>query len=145
MFIDPHFFDLGTSCRWVISFTPRPLNSRGKSPRYLLERTLGGPQGRSGWHGEEKIGDPTETRTPIPRNWVHSARRPYTDWQGNPKYSEKTCPSATLSTTNRIWPDPGSNPGRRGGKPATNRLSYCAAWRPAHSQSLYRLPIPALN
>jgi hypothetical protein len=26
-----------------------------------------------------------------------------------------------------IWPDAGSNPGRRGGKPATNRLSYGAA------------------
>jgi hypothetical protein len=25
------------------------------------------------------------------------------------------------------WPDPGSNPGRRGGKPATNRLRYGAA------------------
>jgi hypothetical protein len=49
------------------------------------------------------------------------------DWQGKPKYSEKTCPSATLSTTNPAWPDPGSNPGRRGGKPATNRLSYGAA------------------
>jgi hypothetical protein len=36
-------------------------------------------------------------------------------------------PSATLSTTNTTWPDPGSNPGRRGGKPATNRLSYGAA------------------
>jgi hypothetical protein len=32
-----------------------------------------------------------------------------------------------LSTTNPIWPDPGSNPGRRGGKPATNRLSCGAA------------------
>jgi hypothetical protein len=49
------------------------------------------------------------------------------DWQGKPKYSEKTCPSATFSTTNPTWPDPGSNPGRRGGKPATNRLSYGAA------------------
>jgi hypothetical protein len=49
------------------------------------------------------------------------------DWQGKPKYSEKTCPSATLSTTNPTWPDPGLNPGRRGGKPATNRLSYGAA------------------
>jgi hypothetical protein len=48
------------------------------------------------------------------------------DWQGKPKYSEKTCPSATLSTTNPTWPDPGLNPGRRGGKPATNRLSYGA-------------------
>jgi hypothetical protein len=36
-----------------------------------------------------------------------------------------------LSTTNPTWPDPGSNPGRRGGKPATNRLSYDAA--PEHA------------
>jgi hypothetical protein len=49
------------------------------------------------------------------------------DWHGKPKYSETTCPSATLSTTNPTWPDPGSNPGRRGGKPATNRLRYGAA------------------
>jgi hypothetical protein len=39
-------------------------------------------------------------------------------------YSEKTCPDATLSTTNPTSPDPGLNPGRRGGKPATNRFSY---------------------
>jgi hypothetical protein len=32
-----------------------------------------------------------------------------------------------LSTTNPTWPDQGSNPGRRGGKPATNRMSYGAA------------------
>jgi hypothetical protein len=49
------------------------------------------------------------------------------DWQGKPRYSEKTCPSATSSTTIPTWPDPGSNPGRRGGKPETNRLSYGAA------------------
>jgi hypothetical protein len=49
------------------------------------------------------------------------------DWQGKPKYSEKTCPSVTLSTTNPTWLDPGSNPGCRGGKPATNRLSYGVA------------------
>jgi hypothetical protein len=29
--------------------------------------------------------------------------------------------------TNPTWPDPGSNPGRRAGKSATNRLSYGAA------------------
>jgi hypothetical protein len=34
-----------------------------------------------------------------------------------------------LSTTNPSWTDTGSNPGRRGGKPATNRLSYGAALR----------------
>jgi hypothetical protein len=49
------------------------------------------------------------------------------NWQGKPKYSEKTCPGATLSTTNSTWPDPGLNPGHRCGKPATNRFSYGAA------------------
>jgi hypothetical protein len=43
------------------------------------------------------------------------------------KYSEKTCPSATLSTTNPTWPDLGSNPGCCSGKPATNLLSYVTA------------------
>jgi hypothetical protein len=51
------------------------------------------------------------------------------DWQGKPKCSEKTCPSAILSTTNSTWQDPGLNPGRRGGKPATYSLSYGAAIR----------------
>jgi hypothetical protein len=44
------------------------------------------------------------------------------DWQRKPQYSEKICPSATLFTTNPTWPHPGSNPGRRGWKPAINRL-----------------------
>jgi hypothetical protein len=34
------------------------------------------------------------------------------------------CPSQ-----NPTWPDPGLNPGRSGGKPVTNRLSYGAACR----------------
>jgi hypothetical protein len=37
------------------------------------------------------------------------------------------CPSATLSTTNLTLTDPGSNPGLRGGRPATNRLSHGTA------------------
>jgi hypothetical protein len=40
--------------RWVVSFTPRPLCPRGKSPRYPFDRRLGGPRSRSGWCGEEK-------------------------------------------------------------------------------------------
>jgi hypothetical protein len=64
--IDPHFLELGTSWRWVVNFTPWPLYPRGKSPRYPLSRWLGGPQSRSGRFGEEKINDPTGTRTPIP-------------------------------------------------------------------------------
>jgi hypothetical protein len=49
------------------------------------------------------------------------------NWQGKPAYLEKTRPNATLSTTNPTCPEPGSKPGRRGGKPATNRLTYVTA------------------
>jgi hypothetical protein len=47
---------------------------------------------------------------------------------GKPKFSEKTCPSATF-VHHKIPHDqtPCLNQGRRGGKPATNRLSYGAA------------------
>jgi hypothetical protein len=38
------------------------------------------------------------------------------NWQGKPKYSGKTCPSAIFSTINPAWPDLGSNPGRYRGK-----------------------------
>jgi hypothetical protein len=62
--------------------------------------------------------------------WGWRISRWNADWQGKPKYSEITCPSATLSTTKPTWPDPGSNPGRCGGKPATDRLSYGAAQTP---------------
>jgi hypothetical protein len=54
--IDPYSLDLGTSWRWVVSFTPRPLY-----PRYPLDRRQGGPYSRSGRRGEEKIFDPTGT------------------------------------------------------------------------------------
>jgi hypothetical protein len=37
-------------------------------------------------------------------------------------------PSATLSTTNPTWIDPGANPGLRGERPATNRLSHGTAY-----------------
>jgi hypothetical protein len=33
----------------------------------------------------------------------------------NRRTRKKTCPSATLSTTNPIWTDPDANPDRRGG------------------------------
>jgi hypothetical protein len=39
----------------------------------------------------------------------------------------KTCPSATLSTTNPTWTDPRLNPGLRGERPGTNRLSHGTA------------------
>jgi hypothetical protein len=66
--IDSHFLDLGTSLRWVVSFTLQPLYPRGKSTRYPLYRRLGGTQSRSRRRGEEKILAPTGTRTPTPRS-----------------------------------------------------------------------------
>jgi hypothetical protein len=59
--------------------------------------------------------------------WLWGWRIWWNEWQGKPKYSEKTCPGATLSTTNPTWPDPGLNLGCCGGKPATNCFSYGAA------------------
>jgi hypothetical protein len=50
------------------------------------------------------------------------------DWQGKSKNSEITWPSATLSTINPTWLDPGSNPDRRCRKPATKSLSYGTAF-----------------
>jgi len=38
----------------VVSFTPRPLYSQGKSSWYPLDRRLGGPQSQSGSSGKEK-------------------------------------------------------------------------------------------
>jgi hypothetical protein len=36
-------------------------------------------------------------------------------------------PSATLSTINPTWIEPGANPGLRGERPVTNRLSHGTA------------------
>jgi hypothetical protein len=49
------------------------------------------------------------------------------NWQGKPKYSEKPCPSATVSIINPTCLDLGSTVGCRGGKPVTNPLSYDTA------------------
>jgi hypothetical protein len=48
------------------------------------------------------------------------------DFQGKPKYSEITCPSAALSTRDPTC-CPDANPGHRGGKSATDRLTYGTA------------------
>jgi hypothetical protein len=50
----------------------------GNSLRYLLERRLSGPQKQSERPGEEKILDPTGTRTPTPLVVQRVASR-YTD------------------------------------------------------------------
>jgi hypothetical protein len=40
----------------------------------------------------------------------------------------KSCPSATVSTTNYTWIALGTNPGLHGEKQATNHLSYVIAF-----------------
>jgi hypothetical protein len=58
------------------------------------------------------------------------------EWQGKQKYSEKTCLSAALCTTDPTWFDPGLNPSRRGRKPETIRLSYGTT----KFHSMFRIP-----
>jgi hypothetical protein len=49
-------------------------------------------------------------------------------WNEIDRGKPTTCPNATLSTTNLTWTDLGSNPGLRGERPATNRLSHGTAY-----------------
>jgi hypothetical protein len=53
------FLDLGTTWKWVLSFTPRPLHPQRKSQCFPLNRRLGGPQNISGRGGEEKNSQPS--------------------------------------------------------------------------------------
>jgi hypothetical protein len=77
--------------------------------------------------------------------WIHSARRPLlayfttprvivmmenlVEWRlaGETEVLRGNLPQRHFVHHKSLLPDPGSNPGRRGGKPATNRLSYGAA------------------
>jgi hypothetical protein len=76
--------------------------------------------------------------------WVHLARRPMFGLLFHPRVMDddddcgvfggmnckgnqstwRKLSNVTLSSANSTWPDPGSNPGHRGGKPVVNRLSY---------------------
>jgi hypothetical protein len=51
----------------------------------------------------------------------------------NNEHRWKTCPSDTLSITNPTRTDPGSNPGLRGERLSTNRLSHVKANRSIYS------------
>jgi hypothetical protein len=72
--------------------------------------------------------------------WLWWWRNWWNDWQGKPKYSEKTCLSAVLSTTNPTC-CPDANPGRRGGKPASNRLSCVTARACRYTDWAIRFPV----
>jgi hypothetical protein len=62
------------------------------------------------------------------------------EWRGKPKYSEETCPSAAQLTIDPTSLDPGWNPGHRGGRAATNRLSYGTAVAPPNMARSLRTP-----
>jgi hypothetical protein len=62
---DPRILNFGTVWRWVVSFTPRSLYTRGTSPPYPLDRRLVGTQNLPG-KGENPAH--TRTRTPTPRS-----------------------------------------------------------------------------
>ena len=47
--------------------------------------------------------------------------------RGNLNFSTKTCPSATLCTTNRMWTGKGSNVTLGGERPGTNALCHGTA------------------
>jgi hypothetical protein len=49
-------------------------------------------------------------------------------WQGKPKYSRKPTPAPLCPPQNPTWQTRSRTPDRSGGKPATNRLSYGAAF-----------------
>jgi hypothetical protein len=55
--------------------------------------------------------------------------------RGN-RSTRRKCPSAALSTTNPTC-CPDANPGHRGGKPGTNRLSYGTAYSAHNEVMLY--------
>jgi hypothetical protein len=56
--IAPRVLDLGTRWRWVVSFTPWPLYTQGKSPWYTLDRRFVGHNSQSGRGGKEKKSQP---------------------------------------------------------------------------------------
>jgi hypothetical protein len=57
---------LSTGWRCVVSFSTLQLYPRGNSPRYPVDRRLGGPQNRLGRYGEEQSLTPIGNRIPVP-------------------------------------------------------------------------------
>jgi hypothetical protein len=54
--------------RWVVSFKPRPLYPWRKSPRYPLDKMLGGPQNQFEQFEKRQFFTPIGSRTATPRS-----------------------------------------------------------------------------
>jgi hypothetical protein len=70
---------LGSTWRWMVSFTHQPNLPPGKCHGYPLDKRLCGPQSQSGWAGKEKnpclwqeLNPSSQTRSPDSKyvNWV---------------------------------------------------------------------------
>jgi hypothetical protein len=62
------------------------------------------------------------------------------EWSSDRRYRSTrrwTFPCAALHSTEHTWRDPGTNPGHKDGKPATNRLSYGTGRMTGSSGSCY--------
>jgi hypothetical protein len=57
--------NLGTRWRWVVKFTHLPLYSRGKNPRYSLDRRMSGPQGLLDAVEKRKISCPCQESSSV--------------------------------------------------------------------------------
>jgi len=74
--------NFGTILRRMVNLTPWNAFLWEKSPSYLLDTTLGGPQSMSGCSGEKKIAATARNRIPIlclPIPWPFD----YTEWTHN--------------------------------------------------------------
>jgi hypothetical protein len=126
----------------MVIFTTRPLYPLPgeKSPWYPVVKKLDGPQNQSRWRGENIVSlhwnsggwIPIESTWHWGHQYAYCASPGWLWWRRNWWLARETevlgrnMPSATLPPQIRhTCPD--ANPGRRGGKPATNHLSYGTA------------------
>jgi hypothetical protein len=90
--VDSHFLDLGTCWKWVVRFTPLQLYPLGKSPRYPLDRRLGGTlepvwttwRRENSWpYRHSNSGPSADQLVASPLVWNWWGREYYCQWQGS--------------------------------------------------------------